>query len=85
MKTNEELLKGAYYYTYNTTSTFDCYNQCIKNPTCDFAQSKNDKDDFYYNCLLYNRPRDETNNDKKLNSEEFFRGNDGEIMKISGN
>ena len=39
MKTNEELLKGAYYYTYNTTSTFDCYNQCIKNPTCDFAQS----------------------------------------------
>ena len=78
MKTSEEL-KGAYYFTYNTTNTFDCYNECIKNPTCDFAQFKNDKDDFFINCLLYNvQNRDERNNDG------VFIGNEGELMKISG-
>ena len=84
MTTNEDLLKGAYYYTYNTTSTFDCYNQCIKNPTCDFAQSKNEKDDFFFNCLLYNFPSENDESfDKKFNAQEIFVGNDGELIKIS--
>ena len=77
-KTNEEL-KGVYYYTYNTSSTFDCYNECIKNPTCDFAQFKNENDDFFLNCLLFNVH----NRDEAKSGEEVSFRNKEELMKIS--
>lgn len=46
-------IKNQAYVNYNSSSTFDCFNQCIKTPACLYAVFKNDIDNLFdLNCIL---------------------------------
>ena len=81
-KVEDGHLIGPPYYAYNSTSTFDCYNECIKNPSCDFACFKNENDIFLLSCLLYNDLNEQEN--RRIDAKSPPNGDEIEIMKISG-
>lgn len=75
IKTNSEI-KGSHYVTWNASSSFDCYTQCLKNPRCEFAIFKNINDRPFLNCELKN---DLINEDKNVDGSL-----DEEYMKVLG-
>ena len=47
------MIKNQPYKTYNSSSTFDCFNECIRTPRCLYVVFKNNIDNLFdLNCIL---------------------------------
>ena len=73
------------YSNYYATSTFECYNECIRNPSCVFAVFQHTLDNiFNWNCVLKLLSGSENNTEKNFLNSYVTLNDDKEVIIVSG-